>query len=348
MSHTLQNHIFSPYPTIIEKLVKWYDQNHEIFLWRESHDPFRIWISEVMLQQTTIATVIPYYERFLKRFQTLQTLAESEIDEVLTYWQGLGYYRRAHMLHKGAKYMLDTHEGLFPRNYKDLLKVPGIGKYTAKAILSIAFHEPFVPVDGNVIRVFSRLFGKKEAFENLEKSLHPEINDFEENLNGQKTDYFAQSLMDLGREICKPRNPKCEICPISGHCAAFSQDLTAVIPSPKKREKVPTKYAHCSIFEKEGGIFLIKNTKKGLFEGMWSLPMSEILEKKENNEESTHLGTIFHTFTHFKLVLEVHFGNKAPENCVFVKISELDYYALPTLMKKALKLFHVHNLQRAA
>lgn len=252
------------------------------------------------------------------------------------------------MLHKGAIYIANTHSRIFPNNHKELLKVPGIGKYTAKAILSIAFNESFVPVDGNVIRVFSRLFGITDDFEKLEKILEPEIDQFEQALKNQNAGYFAQSLMDLGREVCKPKNPNCHSCPISDYCKAYELKLTDQIPATKKKLKIPTRYAHCYIVEEKDGIYLAKNKKKGLFEGMWTLPMTEITDNELTPAKLKYLGKVLHTFTHFKLILDVYGGGAKPDDAELVDFNKIHNYALPTLMKKSLKLYNNQKLDKAA
>ena len=319
-------------------MVKWFEDHHVVFPWRRDRDPYKIWLSEVMLQQTTVETVKPYFEAFVQRFPNLESLAKADIHEVLTLWQGLGYYRRAHLLHKGAQFMWKEGQEI-PTSLEGLLKVPGIGHYTSRAILSIALGKPHVPVDGNVIRVLSRLFGLLDGYEKLEKNLSPYLLQFEKALEEYSPGFFAQSLMDLGREVCRPKSPKCDLCPIQDHCSAFSHSLQDQIPQKKKKPQQPQKYGRAFIYVKGSQILLIQNGKEGLFPGLWGVPLN-IQNDPVEGQSFGYVGEVNHTFTHFKLKVDVYLSYAdAGQEGRFFDIRELENFPLSTLMKKVISLY---------
>ena len=226
-----QSPLTSLAPKISHLLQKWFEENRRPLPWRGSRDPYRIWISEIMLQQTTVTAVIPYYERFLVAFPDVHQLAAAPESQVLKMWAGLGYYSRARNLHKAAK--LFSQHG-FPKSYQQLLSFPGLGPYTARAVSSFAFSEAVGVVDGNVIRVFSRLFA--EPFEWWKNKTREELQHFAD-LISQAGDPWTinQALMELGATVCTPKSPTCLLCPVATHCQARKQDLVSQFPRPKPK-----------------------------------------------------------------------------------------------------------------
>ena len=219
-----------------KQLIQWYQQNKRDFPWRKDQDPYHIWISEIMLQQTTTETVIPYYERFLENFSTIEALASASLEEVYKMWEGLGYYRRAKHLHESAQIIVEKYQGKFPYEYNDILSLKGIGEYTAGAISSIAYGKQVPAVDGNVLRIISRYYLLKEniAETKVQKKIYQIV---QELILNQDASAFNQGMMDLGATICKPVHPLCSRCPIQKECLAFKNKQTDVLPINIKKIK---------------------------------------------------------------------------------------------------------------
>ena len=244
-----------------QRLLAWYDESKRDLPWRRDRDPYRVWLSEIMLQQTRVAAVVNHYQRFLQRFPTIEKLACAREASVLAAWSGLGYYRRARMLHAAAKKIVKEHGGTFPESAGQLGALPGIGRYTSAAIASIAFNEPVAVVDGNVERVLQRVQGKKLVGEDLWCAAG-------ELLNRRRPGDFNQAMMELGAMVCLPKQPKCLICPISGHCATRGE-----LQKPGKRVRQTKREIHYAVDCRNGSIFLVKRPKTTrLMPGMWELP----------------------------------------------------------------------------
>lgn len=270
-----------------DALLTWFAANHRDLPWRRDPTPYRVWTSEAMLQQTQVATVIPYFERWMVRFPNLEALAEASLDEVLKAWEGLGYYRRARLFHEAAKEVMTRHSGVIPNTYRDLLSLPGVGPYTAAAVASIAFGEGVVAVDSNVKRVASRLWTLdaptgKEVSERLEPLLP-------QNCAGS----FNEALMELGALVCTPRLPKCDACPVSTHCAAFNTEQVERFPTPKPKRTVPHVTRYAAIFLENEHIFLKQRDNDEMLGGLWGLPLFETPPKGER------LRAVQHAYTHF-------------------------------------------------
>jgi A/G-specific adenine glycosylase len=256
-------------------LLEWYRTNKRDLPWRRTKDPYRIWVAEIMLQQTRVDTVIPYYERFLKRFPDVRALARARMDDVLKQWENLGYYSRARHLHEAARVVEERFGGSVPAAMEDLRALPGIGAYTAGAILSIAFGRRFAAVDGNVIRVIMRLFAieeppaqrdTKKTIEGIARRLVP----------AKEPGHYNQALMDLGSGICTPREPVCPECPLCILCRAQKKGLQASIPAKKKQAVIPRREAAAAVIrEPEGRILLVKRPHRGLLSGLWRFPEAE-------------------------------------------------------------------------
>lgn len=304
-----------------ELILNWYDQNKRELPWRalseQVPDPYHVLISEFMLQQTQVATVIPYYKRFLERFPTLQDLAKAELEEVIAVWSGLGYYVRVRNLHRCAK-QLCTMGGKFPQTMEELKALPGIGNYTAAAILAIAFNKAVVPVDGNVERVTARLFGIMEPLPSAKAKcarLAATLNRYGDAT--ERASDFAQALFDIGATICKPKKPLCLLCPLAIRCEALRKNLTDELPRRKPKVTRPVKNGiHFCLMNHTGDVLFRKRPVNGLLGGTLELPgtpwrtqiwsLSEAMSYSPCAVGWHYGGKVKHNFTHFLLNLEIY------------------------------------------
>jgi A/G-specific adenine glycosylase len=334
-------------------LLAWYDRHRRALPWRarkgERADPYRVWLSEIMLQQTTVKTVAPYYARFLQRFPTIETLAAAPLEAVLSLWAGLGYYARARNLHACAKTVADAHGGAFPDTEEGLRGLPGIGAYTAAAIAAIAFDRRASPVDGNIERVIARLF----AIEQELPAAKPQIRARAEGLTPQRrAGDFAQAMMDLGATLCTPKSPACVLCPWNGACAARGRGDAESFPrkAPKKTGALRRGAAFVAL-RRDGFILLRPRPSKGLLGGMTEVPTSAWTTQFDLSGaiEEAPLpatwrrvpGVVTHTFTHFPLELAVFVARvdariAPPPGASWVALDALDAVALPSLMRKVI------------
>ena len=270
---------------ITKVLLAWYDENKRNFLWRETKDPYKIWLSEVILQQTRTHQGIPYYERFLKTFPTVEHLALAKENLVLKLWQGLGYYSRARNLHSTAQYIYKECGGKFPTTFNSLIKLKGVGDYTASAISSICYDLPEAVVDGNVFRFLSRYFGIYTPIDTSQA--HREFKSkamslMDENQPGN----FNQALMDFGSIQCTPINPLCKSCPFSSNCIAFNQNKTGILPVKKGIQKLTDRYFNYLVIQdKNGEIQLEKRTEKGIWQNLFQFPLVETNCPVNNKEQ---------------------------------------------------------------
>lgn len=300
---------------IQKRLLHWFERNGRDLPWRKTHDPYAIWVSEIMLQQTQVATVIPYYHRFLKAFRTIHHLAKSDLSKVLKIWEGLGYYSRARNLHQASKIILNHFKGKIPDDLTDLLSLPGIGKYTAGAILSIAYNKEAPILDGNVKRVLSRLFAVSE---DPKKAEGPLWKISESLVPRGRPNSFNQAIMDLGAIICTPKDPFCRHCPLDRYCKAKASGNPERYPSRGVKKRIPHINAISGVILRNGSVLLHQRPPKGLLGGLWEFPNWRSEEsgrlrsrlrnaiKKEtglNVEVKGSIGTFKQTFTHFKLTL---------------------------------------------
>ena len=321
-----------------ENLLNWYKKCGRHLPWRkEDISPYAVWVSEIMLQQTTVKTVCGYFEKWMERFPTLQSLAESSLDEVLLLWQGLGYYTRAKKMHECAREILEKHAGVFPRNRAELLKLPGIGPYTASSISAFAFNLPETVVDGNVIRVLARYYGMTEE---VDRDI---ITPFAEKLTPQEEGgNYASAIMDLGATICTPKTPDCSNCPWQKNCIARKQGIQSSIPLLKKTQKKQKNGAVFILTDKQNRLFIRKRPGRGLLSGLWELPWTEDGTFPFAADWESTGKAIRHIFTHIDLTLELYqSASAAPEEFeksgIFVPREKLSEYAFSTLMKKVLK-----------
>jgi len=344
-------------PDTVAALLDWYDRERRDLPWRGKRgrrsDPYTVWLSEVMLQQTTVKAVIPFYERFLARWPTVEALAAAELDDVLAAWAGLGYYSRARSLHKCAQAIVAAHGGQFPRTEAELIALPGIGPYTAAAIAAIAFGEPATPVDGNIERVVARLFAVRRPLPAAKR----EIKRLAETLTPQRrAGDFAQAMMDLGASLCSPKNPSCLMCPLQQDCHAHAAGIAAQLPVKLVKPDRPVRYGIAFLaLGEDGQVLLRKRPEAGLLGGMMEVPSTEwgddwpavdqaLVAQPVKADWWTVPGAVSHTFTHFRLELTVLRAIvpagasltfwASPERCRWVPRRDLHAAALPSVMRK--------------
>lgn len=285
-----------------EQVLSWYDQHGRKNLpWQQQITPYKVWLSEVMLQQTQVSTVIPYFTKFLEAFPTVQSLAQAQEDEVLHLWSGLGYYSRARNLHRASKMVVSEFEGEFPETIDKLIALPGVGRSTAGAIRSSAFQKRAAILDGNVKRVLARQFaidgwpGKSSVLKSLWQTSEQVTPD-------QHCRAYTQAIMDLGAIVCKRSNPSCDVCPVQSSCIAYSQQSIEQYPGKKPRKELPVRQTQMLIIRNEKGeVLLEKRPPAGVWAGLWSFP--------ETSQIGTPTGKTFrHTFSHFHLDITPVFG----------------------------------------
>jgi A/G-specific adenine glycosylase len=266
-----------------KKLKTWYASHHRKLPWRQTKDPYKIWISEIMLQQTTVRTVIPYYNEWMSHFPDMATLSRAPLQKVLKIWQGLGYYRRARNIHQAAKIIMTSYGGKIPQNYDDLKSLPGLGPYTTAAVLSIAFDKPYLTIDANVRRILMRLSStlSRKATASIDKELHRLFSPL---IPQKQMGLFNQAMMELGSLICRSKNPLCLLCPVIDFCGAYEAGKQEVIPIPEKRitKKIQ---AVIGIVEKNGKFLIQKRSSTGLLAGLWEFPGGKI-EKGETPKQA--------------------------------------------------------------
>jgi A/G-specific adenine glycosylase len=285
-------------PAFNVSIIKWHKKfgRHDL-PWQKSKDPYHVWVSEIMLQQTQVITVIPYYQKFITKFQTIKALAQASEDQVLSMWSGLGFYSRARNLHAASIMIMNEYNGHFPDSFQDIIRLPGIGRSTAGAILAFCFNKTYPILDGNVKRVFSRVYGITSPINNTatEKKLWLLS---EKNLPKKNIDIYTQAIIDFGATLCIPKKPKCNICPLTKCCVAYIQGLSTKIPKKNPVKKNEVKKTHFYIYEYQKQIFLVKN-RSGVWNGLW-LPPNEEIKLKE--KQVIKHGQRQSVFSHYKLV----------------------------------------------
>lgn len=349
------------------RLLDWFAASARDLPWRRTRDPYAIWLSEVMLQQTQVATVIPYWERYLERFPTVQALASAPQADVLALWSGLGYYARARNLHLAAKQVVERHAGTFPASVEDLRALAGFGPYTAGAVASIAFGLDAPLVDGNVVRVLCRVEGWELGAEDAARLSWAAARAL---LPAGRASDWNQALMELGATVCAPKNPACGRCPVASVCKAAQTASPALYPLPKKRPvKKRLRLAAVCVTDEAGRVVLVKNEAKGLFGGLWSLPLVEIGEADADGpavmlarsilgEDASlaRVPTVLHTLTHRDVVVEMFTATgrmlALPEGGQLVPLDGMHAFGLSTLTVKMLGAAHLvvpgnHGRRRA-
>jgi A/G-specific adenine glycosylase len=338
------------------RLKKWYQKNKRFLPWRKTSDPYLIWVSEVMLQQTQVNTVIPYYQKFIERLPNIQSLANADLQDVLKIWEGMGYYARARNLHKAAKCVLDTHGGFVPENWDEFRSLPGVGDYIASAVLSIAFGKPYPVVDGNVKRVLARLMTMDEPVNHTSsyKRFHEAA---EELLDHDHPGMFNQAVMELGALICKPGKPDSDICPVKRFCLAFQSKQVASYPKTLLRPPTPLHYLAIGVIFKNGKTLIVRRPDNGLLGGLWEFPTGRIgldespesacirMIKHQVNLKvliQSKLTAVRHAYTHFKIKADVFVcadisGSvklNGPVDFQWVRLEELKNYPFPKANNK--------------
>ncbi|UCF95585.1 MAG: A/G-specific adenine glycosylase, partial [Desulfobacterales bacterium] len=260
---------------IRRQLYDWYAKNHRQLPWRQAANPYFIWVSEVMLQQTQVNTVVPYYHKFIAKFPDLEHLARADLDEVLKVWEGLGYYARARNLHRAARAVVDHHDGKIPDNWQDFRHLPGVGDYIAAAVLSIAAGQPYPVVDGNVKRVLARLF-QIDAAVNTSSAYQIFQETAGRLLDTRAPGTFNQALMELGALVCKPQNPACEICPLQRACQAYQNHCVDRYPRRMKTRVIPELHIAVGVVFKKNQVLITQRKPEGLLGGLWEFPGGKI------------------------------------------------------------------------
>lgn len=340
-------------------LISWYEREKRSLPWRVDQDPYKIWVSEVMLQQTRVETVIPYFENFTKKFPTVQALAEADEEKVLKAWEGLGYYSRVRNLQSAVKEVSEKYGGTIPDNIEEFGSLKGVGPYTKGAVLSIAYQLPIPAVDGNVMRVISRILG---IWDDIAKAKTRKIFDFaiEQMISQEKPSEFNQGLMELGAMVCTPKSPACMLCPVQPHCLAFAGGYQRELPVKSKKKKPAAKsLAAAVLIDEEGNYFIHKRPSSGLLANLWEFANVETIKgKKTEREQLTAFlkeaysidaeigeiqGIVEHIFSHLVWNISVYFGTvkHCGTNTALRKVTreEIAEYAFPVSHQKIWNIF---------
>lgn len=337
-------------------LLEWYRANSRKLPWRQTGDPYRIWVSEVMLQQTQVKTVLRYYPRFIKEFPDVRQLATANPQQLLKMWEGMGYYQRVRNLQRAAQIVVNELGGKIPGNYAEFRALPGVGDYIAAAVTSLAYNAPHPVVDGNVKRVLARLFLIDEPI-NRSSSLWTFRLKGDEILDRSQPGMFNQAMMDLGAAICRPRNPACSSCPVSRFCRAFRSGRQTDFPVRLPSRKVPEYHIAVGVVHRNGKVLITRRKPEGLLGGMWEFPGGKVREGesveqaclREIAEEvnlsvaiDQRIARVKHTYSHFKIVMDVFFCRflkgkvklTGPVDYRWVTFPELDDYPFPAANHK--------------
>lgn len=346
-------------------IMSWYLKNKRDLPWRKTQDPYRIWLSEIILQQTRVQQGLPYYFSFIKKYPDVKRLALAPEDDILKLWQGLGYYSRARNLHSAAKMVVDEFKGIFPGSYAELKKLKGVGDYTAAAISSICYNEVQAVVDGNVYRVLSRIYGIDTPIDSNEgKNIFSDLAN--ELISKKHPADFNQSIMEFGAMQCVPKNPDCGICPFFLHCEARKKDLIHVLPVKSKKTKVTDRYFNYLVLHHEGNIYLSQRKGQDIWKGLFDFPLVEtaapvneksLMQTKEwkalfENFPKGVLRTKFeirnfseevkHVLSHQRLhvrFVEIELKNKlnSKKDWLYIKEGELKKFAVPVVVANYIK-----------
>ena len=316
---------------ITKKILNWYDKNKRTLPWRiksssKKKEYFTL-VSEFMLQQTQVKTVIPYFNNFLKDIPNFQSLAKVSEAKLLRNWQGLGYYSRAKNLKKSAKMIIDNYSGRLPNNFEELKNLPGVGDYTASAISAIAFNQQIIPLDGNIERVLKRIFNLKTEDELKKKNLHKQKKIFGKTT--RSSDY-AQALMEIGALLCKPKNPHCDKCPITKNCLSFKRKDFKI---RKKDKKIIDKFYLATLYKNDDQLLLIKNDKFKFLKNLLIFPMKEITQSdsllKSNKKLNIKMSNM-----NMNISIDFSYNKNKPKNGIWIETTKLENYMIPTFTKK--------------
>lgn len=341
------------YTNIYLSVLNWYDKNKRDLPWRKFKDPYKIWLSEVMLQQTQVKTVIPYYERWLNEFGSIQNVANAELDSLLKLWEGLGYYSRCRNFHRASRIITKKYDGKIPETYDEFIALPGVGKYIASAVLSIAHDIKIPAIDVNLKRVYARILKIKQFTKynlvRIEKLGHELVQ------CGRPGD-FNQAIMDIGSKLCRPFNPLCNVCPIRKHCKAYITGNPEEYPLAIKNKKNPTKKMTSVLVMIKDKFLIQKRDNSGLLGGLWELPTVEHTSSNQdeintlihNNYSKkikilNKLGSAKHSYSHFKVDVDFYFCTaqekvKTKKESKWIKINEFDKYAFSKINHKLIKM----------
>ncbi|NDY73422.1 A/G-specific adenine glycosylase [Desulfobacter hydrogenophilus] len=340
--------------------MAWYRDNCRQLPWRSDISVYRVWVSEVMLQQTQVKTVIPYYIRFMETWPDLKDLAATGLETVLKTWEGLGYYARARNLHKAAGIVVRDMGGIIPDDYKGFKNLPGVGDYIASAVLSITGSKPHAVVDGNVKRVLARLLCVDAPVNH--SAAHKAYKAIAEKLLYEKDPgTYNQAVMELGALVCTPKRPDCGPCPLAGECCAYEKQVTDIFPRRIKKKKVPTVHIAAGIVKKKGKVLITRRKLDGLLGGLWEFPGGKV-EPKESSEQACirelreetgieagnlqFLTRVFHAYTHFKIEMDVFFCDyisgrvllNGPIDHKWVSVDQLHQFPFPRANLKFMEL----------
>lgn len=337
-----QLHIFQ------KKLLTWFDKNQRKLPWRETENPYYIWISEVMLQQTQVVKVLEYYEKFIHQFPDVCSLAKASLQQVLKAWEGMGYYARARNLHKAAQVIVAEKKGLIPDQYDEFRSLPGAGEYITAAVLSQAFSTPYAVIDGNVKRVLARLFRIDTPVNaSASKKIFRQYADLL--LDSSKPGHFNQAMMELGATICRPKNPFCVDCPVSATCQAFTTNSQNEFPVNVQAKQIPVVRVAVGVIHKNSHILITQRKPDGLLGGLWEFPGGRLRENESSEQACTQrikeklnlnvavsefLTCVNHTYSHFKIVVDVfqcHLKSgkeklDGPVDFRWIRIDEIDNF----------------------
>ncbi len=337
-------------------LLKWFEKYQRDLPWRKTSDPYAIWVSEIMLQQTQVSKVLEYYDPFLKQFPTIQSLAAADLQTVLKVWEKMGYYARARNLHKAARFIVAQLNGKMPSDYERLRDLPGVGGYVAAAVSSIAFNKPHAVVDGNVKRVLARLFlfadpvnksGTNPAFQNQAQML----------LSRTHPGQYNQAMMELGAMVCRPKNPLCITCPVKKYCLSYEKGLQNEFPKRLQRKRVPEYHIATGVIQKNNRLLITLRKAEGLLGGLWEFPggklkdgetaetacIREIREEVNLEIKIIHrFRTVRHAYTHFKIKMDVFlctYGSgeialNGPADYRWISIDQIDQFPFPVANHK--------------
>lgn len=341
-------------------LLKWFDANRRDLPWRNTVDPYKVWVSEVMLQQTQVNTVVPYFQRFITKYPDVPTLAAADLQNVLKEWENLGYYARARNLHRAAGILCENSDGRIPDDYETFRELPGVGEYIGSAVMSIAFGLPCAAVDGNVKRVLARLFGidKPVNTSSAAKIFREHADSL---LRTERPGDHNQAMMELGATVCRPSNPECEVCPVSGWCEAFRSNRQSDYPVRAPRRKIPRYHIAIGVVQKGNCVLITRREPRGLLGGLWEFPGGKIQEgesgeaacEREILEETNlsvrvvkHMTQVTHAYSHFHIIADVYScayeaGNVrlgGPVDYRWVLADEIDDYPFPRANHKFIPL----------
>ncbi len=332
-------------------LISWYLKHSRKLPWRENPNPYRIWVSEAMLQQTQVKTVIPYYQRFVLKFPDIASLASADTEQVLKAWEGLGYYARARNLHRAARRVCQDHGGCIPDTYAAFRSLPGVGDYIAAAVLSIAYNQPLCVVDGNVKRVLARLMMIDDPV-NAASARERFQSEADRLLDRKHPGCFNQAMMEFGALICRPGSPRCNECPVKDLCLSFQNDRTVDYPKRKVRPKTPLHHLVAGVVLKDHEILIARRPMEGLLGGLWEFPGGRV-ETDEPPESACirniaktvnlhvavdcHVGRIKHAYTHFRILMDVFVCRhckgtvrlNGPEAFRWISLNEIENHAFP-------------------